>query len=593
MTDRELSKLQQEYRSFFLQTLHSYGVESPAKLTKEKKSEFFKCIKRDWAIVKLSKKQYEREFEAFPGLLTDTPQQALKRCKPQAVCSNHTHGNGGATSVEMPRQTIKSIPNAEQTDDLRILYTPNNHFEQEQNYCYPVVKMPKQNASLKLPRQGRTNQRGYKEKEFTDQLKFRLVGLEVSDNVHLVIPHFGRPYEPDIVLIDKSRNLYIDVEIDEPYDGFYRYPTHSIKFEQVYKKDDIRDLFFVESGWIVIRFTEKQVHLQSRECIDHIANVVDSLSLQQSLNKAADCEIERQWDDNQCIQWQKVNYREKYLGIAGFQKNHNTQEIEINTAEKDTIEDVIERTKMFNPVPSDSPVGIDEVSHIYLGANDKTGNAEYISVTTLLERFFPFDLRRYVEKKAIEENRTEDEVLVEFLMIRDEAAERGTYLHKQIENYLTDNSVTSDLKEFELFLNFFHSQIAPRNLEFRYAEKRIVSTMYNVAGTIDCLYRKKDKDEYVMLDWKRSKKLIIDGYPRKFAYGSALSELNHLDNSSYYKYCLQQNIYKYIVEREYGMKISSMRLVVLHEDYPDYYMVPVPEMTIETKLILNSLQHKI
>lgn len=96
-----------------------------------------------------------------------------------------------------------------------------------------------------------------------------------------------------------------------------------------------------------------------------------------------------------------------------------------------------------------------------------------------------------------------------------------------------------------------------------------------------------------MLDWKRSKKLTIDGQPRKFGYGYALSDLNHLDNSSYYKYCLQQNIYKHIVEKEYSIRISSMKLVVLHENHSDYYIVNVPEMINETKIILNSLRHKI
>jgi len=124
----------------------------------------------------------------------------------------------------------------------------------------------------------------------------------------------------------------------------------------------------------------------------------------------------------------------------------------------------------------------------------------------------------------------------------------------------------------------------------------IFSNRYNVAGTIDCLFKKADSDEFVMLDWKRSKKLIIDGQPRIFGYGYALSELNHLDNSSYYRYCLQQNIYKVIVEnefKEFSVKISSMKLVVLHENYSDYYVINVPEMKKEALAILNSLKYKI
>lgn len=592
MTDRELSQLQKEYQSFFLNKLNAYAVKSPVQLTKEKKSEFFTAIKRDWALIKQSKKQYATFSEVKPHFVNEIPHQGIKSGKIHSDSLGSSQPGIASPPVNEKRQIIKSLPNPEQVDDLTIRYSPNRHFDQGANYCYPVVKMPKPNARLKLPRLGRTNQRGYKEKAFTHNIRFHITGIEVADNVHMVIPHFKRPYEPDIVLFDKSRNLYVDIEIDEPYDGFYRFPTHCIKFEETYKKDDIRDLFFVESGWMVIRFTEKQVHLQSQQCIDHIKNVLNSIS-SESFDRAAKCDIESQWDENQSIQWQKAHYREKYLGIAGFYKNHNVQQIEIDVHEDETIENVIQRTKRFNPIAYDSAVAFDESEHIYIDPKDQTGNAQYISVTTLIERFFPFDLKRYVERKAEEENRTEEDILIEFLMVRDEASERGTYLHKQIESYLKGQKFTPDIKEFNLFLNFFESQIQPRGFRFADAEKRIVSTQYNVAGTIDCLFRKGDKNEYIMLDWKRSKKLIVDGHPKKYGYGCALSQLNHLDNSSYYKYSLQQNIYKYIAENEYGLKISSMKLVVLHDYYPEYYIISVPEMLNETKIILNSLQHKI
>lgn len=595
MTEKELSLLQREYRHFFLDKLNSYGVGSPAQLTKQKKSEFFTSIKNDWAVVKRTKigqKQFLSVPQEIPGAVREYPQQQLTSIEETTALPRYDRTESEGLLEEFGRQTIKSLPNAEQTDDLKIKYNPNNHFEQPSNYCYPVVKMPASNASLKLPRQGRTNKRGYKEKEFGDQLRIHFSELEVAEDVHMVIPHFNRPYEPDIVLFDKKVNLYIDVEIDEPYDGFYRYPTHCTRPDESYKQEDIRDRFFTESGWVVIRFTEKQVHLQPWECIAHIRNVVNSIYLSE-FDRIPRCEIESQWDENQSIQWQKSNYREKYLGIAHFRKCYNNKEISIDTEENEAIENAIRRTKLFDIREACSEIAFDEATHKYVHPKDQTGNAEYVSVTTLIERFFPFDLRRYIERKASEESRTEEDVLLEYLMTRDEAADRGTDLHCQIESYLKGRKTLCDIKEFELFLSFFNEEIKSRNLEFADAEKRIVSRKYNVAGTIDCLFRKRDKDEYVMLDWKRSKKLVIDGRPRLFGYGYALSELNYLDNSSYYKYCLQQNLYKYIVENEYGFKISSMRLVVLHNEYPKYYMIKVPEMAKEAKIILNSLLHKI
>ena len=610
MNERKLSELQKEYRAFFLRKMELYGVKSPAHLTKEKKSQFFIEVKQHWTIHKRVKQHLKGTNKRLPinvkvPVYLDVKKSLKKGASQAKKLFDKEPGHMSLSSNEntipiqeeqRPRenikQTIRSEPNQEQTDDLRILYIPNSHFKQGENYLYPVVKMPQPNSIIKLPRNGRSNQKGFKENDFVNQLKQSIKDIEMTDNVHMLIPNFNRPYEPDIVLFDKNLNLYIDVEIDEPYDGYYRYPTHYINPENEVKQDNVRDLFFTQSGWVVIRFSEKQVHLEPYNCIEYIKNVLNSL-YDRNFVKNPLCQIENQWDYSQCIQWQKSYYREKYLGIQRFKKQYSNKEIEIDTTERESIESVIQRSKKFQFDGWNNSIAFDEESHKYLHPKDETGNAEYISVTTLIERFFPFDLKRYIERKAEKENRTEEDVLDEHLLMRDEAAEKGTYLHNQIERYLKGIEFDSESIEFGFFLDFYMKEIKPRNLLFFDAEKVVFSNQYNVAGTIDCLFKKKTRDEYVMLDWKRSKKLIIDGRPRIFGYGYALSELHSLDNSSFNRYCLQQNIYKHIAETEYGMKVSSMKLVVLHENYSTYYVVDVPEMKREAIIILNSLKVKI
>lgn len=615
MNEKKLSKLQKDYRKFFLEKLSLYEVKSPADLTKENKSIFFTEIKNEWAkyknlqkqkieddkaeyqinikkLVELSKNEKIENEKIRPEeeVIRSNVQNFKIREKLKHNISKTNEQLNELTKRQLDKKIIKSEPNIEQSNDLKILYNPNNYFKQEEIYKYPVVKMPKQNSALKLPRLGRSNQKGYKEDDFLNEIRLHIKDIEVTDNVHMVIPNYNKPYEPDIVLFDKKLNLYIDIEIDEPYDGYYRYPTHFIDPEDETKKDNIRDLFFTESGWIVIRFTEKQVHCESVKCISYIKNIIDSIRADTFI-KYDKCELESQWDYNQCIKWQKINYREKYLGIDYFHKQYCKKEIEIDASETEDIESVINRTKKLSFCEWKLSLGFDEKSHTY--AKDETGNSEYISVTTLIERFFPFDLSRYIERKADEENRTEEDIFDEYEEMRHEAAEKGTYLHNQIENYLKGNIIDSDMREFTYFLNFYNNEIKSRKLEFSEAEKIIESNTYNVAGIVDCLFKKNNSDQYVMLDWKRSKKLIIDDRPRIFGYGYALSELNTLDNSSYNRYCLQQNIYKYILETEHSMKISSMKLVVLHENYFDYHIIDVPLMKEETSILLNSLKVKI
>ena len=50
----------------------------------------------------------------------------------------------------------------------------------------------------------------------------------------------------------------------------------------------------------------------------------------------------------------------------------------------------------------------------------------------------------------------------------------------------------------------------------------------------------------------------------------ASGKLSHLSDNSYHKYVLQQNIYKYILEKRYNKKITSMNLLILHPNYENY-----------------------
>ena len=494
--------------------------------------------------------------------------------------------NEPLTSEELIVEKIKSKPNPEQTDDLKIKFNLSQIFKQEEPYKYPIVKIPNKDSFLKLPRIGRSKQRGFKEADFHELIQVKIPDIETNVEYHLSIPFFNRPYEPDIVLFDKNINLYIDIEIDEPYEGYYRFPTHEEE------KDKTRDLFFTESGWIVIRFTEKQVHEQANQCIDYIKDVLKSIySNKEDITSKIQDAI--QWDNQQAIQWEKELYREKYLRIQKFKKGSFKSEIYVDIDEIEPIEKSIVRTAKYKVESTGVGVSFEEKTHKYRHPLDVTGNSEYISATTLIERFFPFDIDNYIKGKAKKEGRSETDVLAEFIKNRDEAAEKGTYLHEQIENFLTGKKHDSNLIEFKFFQKFYDTVIQTNGFEFIEAEKRIISKQNNVAGMIDAIFKKPNTDDYIILDWKRSKKLVIDGNPKKYGYGQALSELCNLDNSSYYKYSLQQNLYRHILENDYGYSVSSMKLVVLHENYENYHIVPIAKMYKEVDIILSSINHKI
>lgn len=495
-------------------------------------------------------------------------------------------------------EVIVSSPNPDQTDDLRIGFNPCPAFDSQDSY--PIVYSPAPDSYLKLPREGRSDIKGYKEPEFLAEIQKEFTDISVSDNLHLKIPGRYAPYEPDIVLYDESINLYIDVEIDEPYDGYSRLVTHILE-----GSDTIRDVFFKESGWVVVRFTERQVHLHPELCIQVLRNIVDTMR-GVSRYKAIVIDKEPRWSRRQAVKWETELYREKYLGIQFFSKQVRTRKVRCMDG-VEGIDLVINRTSLspsdgngdkdracakepsllwprlsdnsakggFVPISQAHPSSLTfkDTTHSYSTPGDDTGNSNRISVTSLIDQFFPsFDEDAYIRKKMEETGMSEEAIRLELA----EPSERGTDMHKQIENYLKGLPYDSSSREFQHFLAFYNEQILKRGLVFDSAEYAIELKESNIAGTVDALFRKPD-GVFVMVDWKRSKHLIIDGYPKKYGFGRGLSVLSHLDNSSYYKYELQQSFYKYILEKDYGIRVSSMILAVLYPEYEHYYSIKLSE----------------
>lgn len=556
---------------------------SPAQLAKEKKSEFFTRIREEW---KVEKAAFLRSQAPKPKPTKREQYARINAPEKIVAISPKQHSARKPRVQQSTIEVIQSVANPLQTDDLRINFFPNAFFEQEEPYQYPVVKMPQAECLLKLPRVGRASGKGYKENDFLRALRAVFTDWEVSDHYHLPIPYFNRPYEPDIVIANAALNLFVDIEIDEPYDGFYRFPTHEVD------KDNTRDLFFTESGWVVIRFTERQVYKQGNECIAYVRDVLQSITDFQSDGDSL-CTPEAQWDYQQAVSWQKDLYREKYLGIQKFGEQKAKRELLVETTDVDSIERCLTRTPKPGREVTQEAVAFEDETHTYRHPQDVTGNAEYLSVTTLIDRFFPFDLNRYITKKAENEQREVSVIMDEFLAVRDEAATYGTTMHEAIEQFLKSGVENVQSPEFRLFKKFYEDVVLNFGFQFVEAEKRVLLEKYNVAGTVDALFRKPNTGELILIDWKRSKNLVVDGHPKKYGYGFALSKLNHLDNSSYYKYALQQNMYKYMLEQNEEMTISSMNLIVLHPNYDTYYRVELPHLQREVKILLDSINHKI
>ena len=422
---------------------------------------------------------------------------------------------------------------------------------------YPIISWPATDAEITSPQPGRSDIHGYADNIFSKALHQSDLSTLLRCDVHLEAPCRAIPYEPAIALVDEAAGLYIDVEIDAPYHGWYRVPMH-----QVEGKDAVRDRWFSDCGWTVVRFTERQVREQTDACVELLRRVAGRLK-GESADMGSTVATEPRWTFKEAATKERDLVREKYLGIQTF-------------GQPDYLPALRERIRerAGGAAAGGHPVMVfNETTHTYADERNQSGTADYTSVTTLIEKFFPyFDEEAYIKKFMADSGKTREEVVRKML----EPSERGTFMHQQIEYFLKGKPHEEDFKEFRLFRKFHEEQILRRGLAFHDAEKIVTLPQYGIAGTVDALFRKPGGD-FVMVDWKRSKNLIIDGYPKKYGIGRGLSILSHLDNSSYYHYELQQSFYKYILETEYGMKVSSMILCVLHPDYDRYYTIKLSD----------------
>jgi hypothetical protein len=420
---------------------------------------------------------------------------------------------------------------------------------------YPVIFWPENDAKIIPAQSGHSDIRGYSDDYSWKTLTESNLGVHIHQNCHLDVPCRAIPYNAAIVLTDNEGKWLIDVEIDAPYDGWYRVPLHFID-----GKDDVRDGYFNHCGWTVVRFTERQVRTQPEACVKLLKSIINCLH-DSSVELSNEVVPENRWTFKEAVEMERDLFREKYLGIQTFGCPDYLNSLHHSIAQK-----------QFTAVEAPQII-FNEETHTYADQRNTTGTADYTSVTTLIEKFFPyFDEEAYIEKFMKESGKTREEVIRKML----EPSERGTEMHQQIEYFLKGKPHREDFKEFQMFLKFHEEQIQKRGLTFYDAEKIVTLPQYGIAGTVDALFRKPD-GTFVMVDWKRSKHLIIDGYPKKYGIGRGISILSHLDNSSYYHYELQQSFYKYILENDYGMKISSMILCVLHPDYDRYYTIKLSD----------------
>lgn len=233
---------------------------------------------------------------------------------------------------------------------------------------------------------------------------------------------------------------------------------------------------------------------------------------------------------------------------------------------------------VINEHPRDSKISFQEEGHIY---TIKGKEENPVSVTTLLKNNFPeFDADLVIDKMMKSSRwpqskyygQTKEEIKAGWDANGKAASEAGTLMHADIENFLNGeemvNPNTKEISYFHLFWNEFN-KVNPGLKCYRtewivYFDDDDNDKFNDVSGSIDGVLV-NEKGQIVILDWKRSKEI-----KKENPYEKGTGVFSHLDNCNYWKYALQLNIYRHILESKYDKEVIGMYIVVLHPDNKCY-----------------------
>lgn len=236
------------------------------------------------------------------------------------------------------------------------------------------------------------------------------------------------------------------------------------------------------------------------------------------------------------------------------------------------------RFNQRNTHPLDSNISFHASDHTYI-----VNGIHLESVTTFVNNAFPkFDIEVHAKQKAGKLGISMQEVIEMWEQKGKESRDLGTIMHQKIENYFKGIDSPND-EAFMLFKTFANNfKLSPYRTEWS-----VYDWDYKIAGTID--FVDYQNGEFSIYDWKRSDKVIANGLPIKNnKYGEkGIYPLENLDNSPYYHYALQLSLYKFILERNYNIKVSKLRLGIFHPSYNKPYILEMPYLEKELNSIFN------
>lgn len=236
--------------------------------------------------------------------------------------------------------------------------------------------------------------------------------------------------------------------------------------------------------------------------------------------------------------------------------------------------------------PRDNLMHFDEPTHIYTVKGSSEG---IVSITKFLHEFFPHFDADAVIVNMMKSKKWPDSKWYGMSpqAIKDawnangrQASEAGTDMHLGIEMVMNGAEdvvpdSTKETIEWKYFWNYWNKDSLiwePWRTEWEIWDEDL-----KLAGSVDMIYRNRINGTFAVYDWKRSKEIKMENN-----FQSGFGPVSHLPDCNYWHYTLQLNMYRWMLEKHYGIVVSEMALVIMHPNNTNY-----------RKYVLNRLDDEI
>lgn len=244
--------------------------------------------------------------------------------------------------------------------------------------------------------------------------------------------------------------------------------------------------------------------------------------------------------------------------------------------------------------PSGACIDFYHTPHIY---KVRDTNQVLESGTTFIGRFFPkFDAEAVAAKitgRGAYREKSIKQILAEWEAEGKRGRTEGENLHYFLECLRKGTYPLPEPKSEREKGLFAHGAIAVLRYEESFAwigaEVIIASPELGLAGMIDDWMFDPASRQHILNDWKQNKEIKTSN-----PWDNALPPINHLEACDWVKYCLQLNLYKFIVEHE-GYNIDpggqqercDVRMALTH--ITDQFCQPkkVPDMQAEIRKMIE------